>query len=155
MIRPLLKLRGLGLIAFTAFALQIPAHAELTIEITGAGANQIPLAIADFGGEAGSSRALTSVIRGDLERSGLFKMIDTSGVAMTEATAPQYGDWKLRGADALTPAASARPTADARKPASACTTSTSRRRSPAQRSSPRRRCCAPPAIASRTSSTKS
>ena len=102
MIRPLLKLRGLGLIAFTAFALQIPAHAELTIEITGAGANQIPLAIADFGGEAGSSRALTSVIRGDLERSGLFKMIDTSGVAMTEATAPQYGDWKLRGADALT-----------------------------------------------------
>ena len=37
MIRPLLKLRGLGLIAFTAFALQIPAHAELTIEITGAG----------------------------------------------------------------------------------------------------------------------
>ena len=102
MIRPLLKLRGLGLIAFTAFALQIPAHAELTIEITGAGATQIPLAIADFGGEAGSSRALTSVIRGDLERSGLFKMIDTSGVAMTEATAPQYGDWKLRGADALT-----------------------------------------------------
>lgn len=101
MLRPLLKLRGLGLIAFTAFALQIPAHAELTIEITGAGATQIPLAIADFGGEAGSSRALTSVIRGDLERSGLFKMIDTSGVAMTEATPPQYGDWKLRGADAL------------------------------------------------------
>ena len=101
MLRPLLKLRGLGLIAFTAFALQIPAHAELTIEITGAGANQIPLAIADFGGEAGASRALTSVIRGDLERSGLFKMIDTSGVAMTEVTPPQYGDWKLRGADAL------------------------------------------------------
>lgn len=102
MLRPLLKLRGLGLIAFSAFALlQTPAHAELTVEITGAGANRIPLAIADFGGEAGTSRALTSVIRGDLERSGMFKMIDTSGVSMTETTNPQYGDWKGRGADAL------------------------------------------------------
>ena len=102
MLRPLLKLRGLGFIAFTAFALlQTPAHAELTIEITGAGANRIPLAITDFGGEAGASRALTSVIRGDLERSGLFKMIDTTGVSMTESTSPQYGDWKFRGADAL------------------------------------------------------
>lgn len=102
MLRPLQKLRGLGLIAFSAIALlQTPAHAELTIEITGAGANRIPLAIADFGGEAGTSRALTLVIRGDLERSGFFKMVDTTGVSMTETTAPQYGDWKLRGADAL------------------------------------------------------
>ena len=71
MFRPLLILRGLGLVAFSAIALlQMPAHAELTVEITGAGANRIPLAITDFGGEAGTSRALTSVIRGDLERSG-------------------------------------------------------------------------------------
>ena len=102
MIRHLLKLRGLSLVAFSALALlQIPAHAELTIEITGAGANRIPLAIADFGGEPGASRALTSVVRGDLERSGLFKLIDPSGMAMTEATNPAYADWKNRGADAL------------------------------------------------------
>ena len=81
--------------------LQTPAHAELTIEITGSGANRIPLAIADFGGEPGVSRALTSVVRGDLERSGLFKMIDTTGVALTEASSPLYGDWKAKGADAL------------------------------------------------------
>jgi TolB protein len=103
MFRPLLKLRGLSLIVFGAIALlQPPAHAELTIEITGAGANRIPLAIADFGGEPGFSRALTSVVRGDLERSGMFKLIDTSGVAMTESTSPAYADWKNRGADALT-----------------------------------------------------
>ena len=102
MFRPLLILRGLGLVAFSAIALlQMPAHAELTVEITGAGANRIPLAITDFGGEAGTSRALTSVIRGDLERSGYFKMIDTTGVSITESTSPQYGDWKGRGADAL------------------------------------------------------
>ncbi len=103
MLRPLLKVRCLCLIAFSALMLlQTAARAELTIEITGAGANRIPLAIADFGGEPGVSRALTSVIRGDLERSGLFKLVDTSGVAMTESTSPAYGDWKNRGADALT-----------------------------------------------------
>ncbi len=102
MIRPLLKLRALSLIAFSTLALlQTSAHAELTIEITGAGASRIPLAIADFAGDPGSSRAITSVIRGDLERSGLFKMVDASGVAMTETTPPNYGDWRGRGADAL------------------------------------------------------
>jgi TolB protein len=117
MLRPLLKLRGLSLIAFSALALlQIPAHAELAFEIVGAGANRIPLAIADFGGDAGASRVVTSVIRGDLERSGLFKMIDSGGVAMTEASSPVFGDWKNRGADALT-AGSISPSGDGRQEA--------------------------------------
>ncbi len=100
--RSLLNLRALSLLALSALALlAAPARAQLSIEITGAGANRIPVAIADFGGEPGLSRALTTVIRADLERSGLFKLIDTSGVAMTEHTAPGYGDWRNRGADAL------------------------------------------------------
>lgn len=99
---PLLKLRSLSLVALSALALsQSPAYAELTIEFSGAGANRIPVAIADFGGEAGTSRAITTVIRGDLERSGLFRLIDTTGAVLTEATAPAYADWKNRGADAL------------------------------------------------------
>ena len=105
MFRPSPMLRGLSLaassvLAVLAFALA-PARAELTIEITGAGANRIPVAIADFGGEPGTSRALTTVVRGDLERSGLFRMIDTTGVAMTETTNPAFADWKNRGADAI------------------------------------------------------
>ena len=117
MLRPLLKLRGLSLIALSALALlQLPAHAELTIEISGAGANRIPVAIADFGGESGTSRALTSVIRSDLERSGLFKLIDPAGTAMTEASAPAYGDWRNRGADALA-AGSIGPSNDGRQEA--------------------------------------
>ena len=97
-----LKLRRIGLLAVSALAfLQPPAHAQLTIEITGAGANRIPVAIADFGGEANASRVVTSVVRGDLERSGVFKMIDTGGVAMTETSNPAYPEWKSRGADAL------------------------------------------------------
>lgn len=117
MLRPLLKLRGLGLIALSALAfLQTPSHAELTIEITGAGAGRIPLAIADFGGEPGVSRALTTVIRGDLERSGLFKLIDTSGIAITESSNPIYNEWKNKGADALT-AGSIASTADGKQDA--------------------------------------
>ncbi len=103
MLRLPLKLRALSLVAFSALMLlQSPGHAQLTIEITGSGANQIPLAIADFGGEPGVSRALTSVVRADLERSGLFRLIDPGGAALTEATLPAFADWKNRGADALT-----------------------------------------------------
>ena len=65
--RPSLSVRKLSLIASSVLALLFsPVHAELTIEITGAGASRIPVAIADFGGEPGTSRALTSVVRGDL-----------------------------------------------------------------------------------------
>lgn len=102
MLRPFFNLRGLGLIALSALAIvHSAAHAELTIEISGAGANRIPVAIADFGGDAAYAKAVTSVIRGDLERSGLFKMIDPSGISMTEDTTPAYEAWKSRGADAL------------------------------------------------------
>ena len=102
MSRILCQIRRIGLLAVCALALlQASAHAQLTIEITGAGANRIPVAIAEFGGDPAASRILTSVIRGDLERSGLFKMIDTSGEAITETTPPNFADWKSRGADAL------------------------------------------------------
>ena len=117
MLSHLLKLRHLSLIAFSAVALlHLPAQAELTVEITGAGANRIPVAIADFGGDAGASRALTSVVRSDLERSGLFKLVDTAGVAMNESTPPAYNDWKTRGADALS-AGSIGPSGDGRQEA--------------------------------------
>lgn len=78
-----------------------PAHAELTIEITGAGANRIPVAIADFAGEAGVARALTTVVRGDLERSGVFRLVDPGVARLDENAAPAWGDWRSKGADAL------------------------------------------------------
>lgn len=77
------------------------AHAQLSVEIIGAGANRIPVAIAEFPGERIVSQALTSVIRNDLDRSGLFRMVDPGGSAIAENAAIAYGDWKGRGADAL------------------------------------------------------
>ncbi len=93
-----MKLRHLlGLLAFAAAA----AHAQLTVEITGAGANRMPIAVADFAGEHIVSQALTSVVRADLERSGLFQLVDTAGQAPTDTDAVNYDAWKARGADAL------------------------------------------------------
>src|SRR5690349_4522924 len=80
-----------------------PAHAALTIEIVGAGANQIPIAIAPFRAEEGLPQRLTSVIAADLTRSGLFKTVDPGGIVPMpyEPGDINYGQWKARGAEAL------------------------------------------------------
>ncbi|MBI4984264.1 MAG: Tol-Pal system protein TolB [Rhodocyclales bacterium] len=91
-----MKIRHLLACAFVSAG---AAHAQLAIEITGAGANRIPVAVTDFGGERIVSQALASVVRSDLERSGAFQLVDTTG-AVPEGSV-DYGNWKSRGADAL------------------------------------------------------
>lgn len=77
------------------------AQAQLSVEIIGAGANRIPVAIADFSGDRIVAQALTSVIRADLDRSGLFRLVDTGSTPLLETASVAWGDWKSRGADAL------------------------------------------------------
>ena len=88
---------------FLALALSTAtlAQAQLAIEITGAGANRIPVAIADMTGEPTTSRIITNTVRSDLERSGLFRLIDTGSAMLDENSPIPYGDWRGRGADAL------------------------------------------------------
>jgi len=88
---------------FVAFCLLTAgiAQAQLSIEITGAGANRIPVAIADFTGEPTASRIVTATVRSDLERSGLFKLVDTTGAVLDENTPVNHPEWKGKGADAL------------------------------------------------------
>jgi TolB protein len=76
------------------------AHAQLTVEITGAGANRLPVAIADFTGERIVAQALTSVVRADLDRSGLFRLID-AGAPLADNLSPPFEDLKSRGIDAV------------------------------------------------------
>ena len=71
-------------LAFAGFALTAVAQAQLSIEITGAGANRLPIAVADFSGERIVSQALTSVLRGDLERSGMFRLVDPGAMPLAE-----------------------------------------------------------------------
>jgi len=77
------------------------AHAQLSIEITGAGANRIPVAIANFAGDTAAAQVVTATVRADLERSGLFKLIDPAGTTLDENASVNFSDWKGRGADAL------------------------------------------------------
>ncbi len=93
-------------IAFAAFtALASPqAAAQLSIEITGAGANRIPIAIVPFPGEGAlPAPGITAIVRADLERSGLFRAIEVPPLTPppTEASNVDYAEWSARLADAL------------------------------------------------------
>lgn len=89
------------------------AQAQLSIEITGAGASRIPVSIADFAGDPTLSRIVVGTVRADLERSGLFKLVDPAGMMLDENAAIDYPAWKARGADAIA-AGSVGRTADGR-----------------------------------------
>lgn len=76
------------------------AFAQFRVEISGIGATQLPVAITRFRDEDRSGQALSAIVRADLERSGLFRIVDSSG-ALDETSTPQFPDWRGRGADAL------------------------------------------------------
>jgi TolB protein len=99
-------------LAAAALAAPVFCQAQLSIEITGAGANRIPIAVAEFAGERITAQALVSVIRADLERSGMFRMVESGSTPVDDGTVA-YADWKGRGADALV-AGSVAPAADGR-----------------------------------------
>ena len=84
-------------------ALPLAARAALTIEIIGAGANQVPIAIAPFRAEGGIPQPVTPVIAADLQRSGLFRMVDAGGLNPPpyEPQDVNYATWRSRGAETL------------------------------------------------------
>lgn len=77
------------------------ACAILNIEIIGAGENQIPVSIVPLGGDEKLSQAINEVVSGDLQRTGLFRLVDTTGKTPHTPAEVNYNDWKLRGAVAL------------------------------------------------------
>ena len=83
------------------------AIAQLSIEITGAGAQRIPIAIAPFAGEGalgqGNVPGISAIVRADLERSGLFRALEVPALnpPLTEASSVNYAEWRARLADAL------------------------------------------------------
>jgi TolB protein len=79
------------------------AHAQLAIEITGAGAQRIPIALVPFAGESALPPGISTIIRADLERSGLFRGLELPPIVPepTEATNINYNEWRSRLADAL------------------------------------------------------
>jgi len=94
----------LSLLLGAALLLCLPlARAQLSIEITGAGAQRIPIAVVPFAGEAALGPGISAIVRADLERSGLFRGLEVPPLIPhpTEATAVNYAAWRARLADAL------------------------------------------------------
>ncbi len=78
----------------------IAAHAQLRVEIAGVGANQIPIAIAQFANEPTSEQSIPAIVRADLERSGVFRLVEANET-LSDKSAVDSAGWKNRGADAL------------------------------------------------------
>lgn len=95
-------LAAFRLLAATVLAcLSLAAHAQLSIEITGAGASRFPVVIPVFDNEARLPRGVTDVVRADLERSGLFTLIDIGPLPLPESVVPDLAGMRGRGADAV------------------------------------------------------
>ncbi len=90
-------------LAALLLCLALPARAQLSIEITGAGAQRIPIALVPFAGENALPPGISTIVRADLERSGLFRGLELPPIVPepTEATNINYAEWRSRLADAL------------------------------------------------------
>jgi TolB protein len=75
-------------------------HAQLRVDIAGVSNNQIPVAVAAFAGESLGSTQVSAIVRADLERSGVFKVIDAHQTISDSANV-DLAAFKASGADAL------------------------------------------------------
>lgn len=90
------RLFSIACLIFTVGA----AQAQLSVEISGAGGNQIPIAFPDLTGTPGLSKALSTVIRSDLENIGQFKLIEVAA-GSSESTPLNFAELRARGIDAI------------------------------------------------------
>lgn len=81
--------------------IRLPSRAALGIEIFGAGEHQMPVAVIPFGGDVAQAQAINEVVVGDLQRTGLFRLVDPAGKSPHKPEDVSYPDWQVRGADAL------------------------------------------------------
>ncbi len=90
-----------AVLLITSFITPI-ANAELEIEISGGSAQQIPIAVVPFG-QTGNLAKVSDIVSADLRRSGLFRVLETGGVASrpTDLAQVKYGEWAALQAQGL------------------------------------------------------
>jgi TolB protein len=99
MMLPRRTILGVALTAATASA----ARAQLTIDMTKPNFEPVPIAIVDFQGDAVGAQMAT-VIRNDLQSSGLFRSIPPASFIEKNIAAnaqPRFPDWRQVGAAGL------------------------------------------------------
>ncbi len=91
------------LIKLIAFLANV-SYAALDIEISGGSAQQIPIAVVPFGNAAATKDSISDIISADLKRSGLFRVLETRGMANLPTSPAQikYAEWVALQAQAVT-----------------------------------------------------
>ncbi|MFN5348681.1 MAG: Tol-Pal system beta propeller repeat protein TolB [Polaromonas sp.] len=90
-----------SLIAVSTLPLSSVVSAQFRVEVSGVGLTQMPIAVAAFRGEAQAPQKMGAIVKADLERSGVFRSVDTTGAVMDESSRPDMAVWKQKGADSL------------------------------------------------------
>ncbi len=98
--RNFLKLVAVATVAALPLIAPVIADAQLRVEISGVGAVQIPIAVAPFANEPAGEQAIHAIVRADLERSGVFRLVESNEM-LSEKSAVDVNTWKARGVDAL------------------------------------------------------
>ncbi|MBS0219228.1 MAG: Tol-Pal system protein TolB [Proteobacteria bacterium] len=84
-------------------AVTVPAHAQLTIDMTKPSFEPVPIAIVDFAGDPMGAQ-IAEVIRNDLQNCGLFRSISPGSFIernVNANAAPRFADWRGIGAQGL------------------------------------------------------
>jgi TolB protein len=91
---------GIKFIFIIAILNSQSVRAALDIEVTGAGEHQIPISVVPFAGEDKLPLSISLIVAADLQRSGLFRLVDTKDKLPHELKEVVYDSWT--GIDALT-----------------------------------------------------
>lgn len=81
-------------------AAPLATRAQFRVEISGVGATQVPIVVANFRDEDKLSASVAAIVRADLARSGLFRVTESRD-ALDERSTVNAAEWRARGADAL------------------------------------------------------
>ena len=81
----------------------LPAHAQLTIDVIGGGASQIPITVLPLGNEQRYEQQISEIVSADLRRSGLFRLgpVGSRRPFPTQVKDIDYAYWRSEGAQNL------------------------------------------------------
>jgi len=86
---------------FVCLGLSLSAAAQFRVDVSGVGLTQLPIAIAPFRGDSSAPQKIAAIVQADLERSGQFRGLDTTGAVLDEVIRPDVSVWRQKGADSL------------------------------------------------------
>ncbi len=91
---------GIFVVTLASVLLPALAGAQMRLDVSGVGATQYPIAIANFVSDGRAATDVAAVVRSDLSRSGAFRMIELPGTLADTGTV-DYAQVRARGADAV------------------------------------------------------